>query len=333
MLKHARLLFTGVLLISAPGTLHAQARLLLSEGIKAYQGLDFAAAAQLLRRALETDGSLSAEEQRRALVYLGAADVFRNEHTEAVDAFRRLAISDPRFRPDTLIFSPRVTQTFDEVLQTTKAIALAAPAAARFRARAETFAVRAYATSPHQIRARLEARDGTPLAVLYSGPIADTVTLSWDGLDAAGAVPASGAYRLVVRSLIAPDQVLRSVSLPLEIRIEPADTLPWPPASQVPRSGWDMRFLIPGLALGAGFAVAAAVGPGSARAPRIGFGVALAAVGVIGAARAAGHVSPAAAVDWRHRVATVRAENARRREEPMITVHTGAPTRIEADSS
>jgi hypothetical protein len=325
-------LLTMFILAATPAALRAQANVLFSEGIKAYQGLDFAAAAQLLRRALDTDGSLSPADRHRAFMYLGAASVFRDEHSNAVDAFRTLVVADPRFRPDTLIFPPRVTEVYSEVLQTTKAVALLAPAATQFRARDETFTVRAYATSPHQIRARIETRDGALLAELYSGRIADSVTLTWNGLDTAGAVPATGSYRLVVTSLVTPDQALRSVSLPLDVRVEPPDTLPWPAASEVPRSGWDARFLVSGLVLGAGFAVPAALGAGGWRGPRIALGLAFGAAGLIGAARGAGHASPAAEAAWRNRLATVRAENARRRE-PMITLHTGAPIRTEAGNS
>ena len=333
-MRHARLVLATAMLCAVPSAASAQqvTSMLLSEGVKAYQGLDFAAAAQLLRRALDTDGSLAPADRHRALMYLGAAHVFRDEHSDAVDAFRALVLEDPRFRPDTLIFPPRVTQVYTEVLQTTKAVALEAPVDARFRARAETFNVRAYATSPHQNHARIETADGRLLAPLYSGRIADSVTLSWGGLDAAGAVAGTGSYRLVVTSLVA-DQVLRSVSLPLEVRVEPPDTLPWPPASSVRRSGWDPRFLIPGLVLGVGFAVPAALGAGGAQGPRIALGLVFSTIGVIGAVRGGGRASPAAEAAWRHHVDVVRAENARRRREPMITLHTGAPIRSEAGSS
>jgi len=329
-----RVVVTALALCATPAVAAAQvANVLLSEGIRAYQGLDFAAAAQLLRRALETDESLPAADRHRALMYLGAAEVFREEHSDAVDAFRTLLLQDPRFRPDTLIFPPRVTQVYREVLETTKAIALEAPAAARFRARAETFAVRAYATSSHQIHARIETMGGALLTELYRGPIADSLTLSWNGLDAAGTVAETGSYRLVVTSLLLPDQVLRSVSLPLEVQLEPADTTLWPAAADIPRAGWNMRLLIPGLMLGAGFAVPAALGAGGAQGPRIALGLSFAVAGVIGAAHGAGHVSPADERAWRNRLVTVRAENALRRREPMITLHTGAPSRAEAGSS
>ena len=111
---------------------------LLTEGIRAYRDLEFAAAAQLLRRALEpTDAAgLSPADRLRALMYLGAAGIFREERDHAAATFRTLVLADPRFRPDSLVFPPRVTQVFDEVLQTTKAVALEAPQEARLPARA-----------------------------------------------------------------------------------------------------------------------------------------------------------------------------------------------------
>jgi hypothetical protein len=331
--RAGRVVLTALALCVTPAVASAQVEnVLLSEGIRAYQGLDFAAAAQLLRRALESDGSLPPADRHRALMYLGAAQVFREEHSDAVDAFRTLLLQDPRFRPDTLIFPPQVTQVYREVQETTKAVALEA-ADARFRARVEAFAVRAYATSSHQIHARIETSGGALLAELYRGPIADSLTLSWNGLNTRGEVAETGHYRLVVTSLVQPDQVLRSVSLPLDVQVQPPDTMPWPVAADVPHSGWNLRLLIPGLVLGAGFAVPAALGAGGAEGPRIGLGVAFAVAGVLGAAHDAGHVSPADARAWHNRLVTVRAENAQRRRAPMITLHAGAPIRAEADGS
>jgi hypothetical protein len=300
---------------------------LLAEGMRAYRDLEFAAAAQLLRRALEPadQRGLSPADRLRALMYLGASEIFGEARDHAVAAFRTLVLADPRFRPDSLVFPPRVTQVFQEVLQTTKAVALAAPHEARLQAGDQTFAVRAYATSRHRIEARITSAQGGFVATLHRGQITDSVVLAWNGLDSAGAVVPAGRYTVVVTSSLAPDQVLRSVRLPLQVAVRALDTLPWPAPPQGTAGRWDMRFLVPGAVLGAGLAVPAALGMGGAKGARITLGLAFGTIGIIGGRRPASGPAAGADAEWRARVATVRQQNQHRRRRPALVIRTGPP--------
>ncbi|MBI2073830.1 MAG: hypothetical protein HYT81_12520 [Gemmatimonadetes bacterium] len=328
MTPWGRLCRTALLLSLTPVPAAAQtASVLLAEGIRAYRDLEFAAAAQLLRRALEPSGTrgLSPTDRLRALMLLGASGIFGEARDQAVAAFRTLVLADPRFRPDTLVFPPRVTQVFQEVLQTTKAIALAAPREARLPAGDRGFAVRAHATSRHRIEARITSAQGDSIATLYRGQITDSVVLAWNGLDSSGSVVPAGRYTLVVTSSLAPDQVLRSVRLPLEVTLSTADTLPWPVAPPGVSAGWDPRFVIPGLLLGAGLAAPAALGIGGAKGARITLGLAFGTIGIVGGRRPASGPAASAEADWRAQMAAAREENQRRRSRPQMIIRTGPP--------
>jgi len=323
-----RLVGTALWLSLAPVPAAAQtASVLLAEGIRAYRDLEFAVAVQLLRRALEPTDTrgLSPADRQRAQMYLGAADVFRDELDQAVATFRTLVLADPRFRPDSLVFPPRVTQVFQDVLQTNKAVALAAPRETRLRAGDQGFAVRAYATSRHALQAQITSVRGELIATLYRGQITDSVVLTWGGLDAAGAVVSAGRYTVVVTSSVVPDQVLRSVRLPLEVTVNPLDTLPWPPAPPRTTRGWDLRFVIPGVVVGAGLAVPAALGVGGGKSPRIALGLAFGTMGIIGGRPRTSGPSASANAEWRAQVAAVQQENQRRRNRPQMVIRTGPP--------
>jgi hypothetical protein len=49
------------------------------------------------------------------------------EQNQAAETFRGLVLANPRYRPDELVFPPRVTRVYGEVLQTTKAVDVEAP--------------------------------------------------------------------------------------------------------------------------------------------------------------------------------------------------------------
>lgn len=303
------------------------ANLLLTEGLRAYQGLDFDAAAQLLRRALDPGDSaaLTPPERLRALMYLGAANLFREDRDQAVATFRTLLLTDPRYRPDSLVFPPRITQAFSEVLQTTKAVGLATAAEARFAVGDGALQMRAYATSRHNIEATVRSARGIVVATLYRGEITDSLTLSWNGRDSSGRSVAGGAYRLIVTSSVTPDQILRYVNIPLDVSVARADTLPWPTAPQAPPSRWNPAFLVPAGLLGTALTLPAALGAGGGKGIRIALGITVAAAGVFAGRPRVSTPSRRAQAEWRARLRATRQENQRRRGRLELMVRTGAP--------
>ena len=317
---------TALILAIAPLPAAAQtANVLLAEGLRAYQGLDFAAAAELLHRSLEPEDSvpLAPPDRLRALMYLGAADLLRENRDHAVATFRTLLLTDPRYRPDSLVFSPKITQVFAGVLETIKAVGLAAPPEARFPAGEGSLDVRAYATSRHSIEALVSSARGNAVVTLYRGEITDSLTLAWNGLDSTGRTLPSGPYRLVVTSSLAPDQALRYVSLPLELSTTPVDTLPWPAAPLPARSRWDLRFLVPGGLLGTALALPAALGAGGAKGLRISAGLVVATAAVIAGRPHASAPDRQAQSEWRGQMRATRQENQRRRAHPEIVIRCG----------
>ena len=111
------------LLLAAPlraqngGATGGAASEVMAGAIRAYQDLDFDAAARLLRRVLTPPlaTELSDAERARALSYLGATEHYRGRPDSAIAVFRRLAVLAPRDQPDTLIFPPEVTRLYAAV--------------------------------------------------------------------------------------------------------------------------------------------------------------------------------------------------------------------------
>jgi hypothetical protein len=147
----------------------------------------------------------------------------------------------------------------------------------------------------------------------------------WNGLDSAGAVVPAGQYTLVVTSSLAPDQVLRSVHLPLQITQPVVDTIAWPEPLRSAAGGWDLRVLVPGALVGAGLIVPAVLGSGGARGFRITLGIAVGTAGIITGRRPASAPPEASEADWRARVAAAREENRRRRHTPALVIRSGTP--------
>src|SRR5438309_2085826 len=158
---------TAVLAISllccGARVLPAQSRELLGQGVKAYQALEYDAAAALLEQSLGRDSAsgLADSLRARALTYLAATELFRGQRDSAVGAFRQLVLLNPRYRPDELIFPPQVTNLFQEVRRATRAIAVAVPPVTELRTRVERFTARVLASSLADVAVTLAQEDGT----------------------------------------------------------------------------------------------------------------------------------------------------------------------------
>src|SRR5437660_7314062 len=226
---------TAVLAISllccGARVLPAQSRELLGQGVKAYQALEYDAAAALLEQSLGRDSAsgLADSLRARALTYLAATELFRGQRDSAVGAFRQLVLLNPRYRPDELIFPPQVTNLFQEVRRATRAIAVAVPPVTELRTRIERFTARVLTSSLADVTVTLAREDGTLMRQLYSGPVADSLLVSWDGLTAAGTAATDGRYLLQVTPRTPTADGPRARQVLLEVKQEPPDTLAWPP--------------------------------------------------------------------------------------------------------
>src|SRR5207244_12565259 len=224
------------LLCCGARVLPAQSRELLGQGVKAYQALEYDAAAALLEQSLGRDSAsgLADSLRARALTYLAATELFRGQRDSAVGAFRQLVLLNPRYRPDELIFPPQVTNLFQEVRRATRAIAVAVPPVTQLRTRLERFTARVLASSLADVAVTLAQEDGTPVRELYNGPVADSVVVTWDGRTAAGGLAENGRDVLRVAPRSPTPDGPRARQVLLEVKQEPPDTLPWPPDLTTP---------------------------------------------------------------------------------------------------
>src|SRR2546425_2515166 len=323
----------------------------LRPGIRAYEQLDYAVAAVLLRRELAAGapGALPDSERAAALVYLGATELFRGRQDSAVAAFQRLVLLRPGFRPDPLTFPPEVTDLFRQVRRGTRAVALEVPRTTDIAVGQQRFAARLVASAYHTVDVAVTLESGSPVRTLYAGPIGDSLRVAWDGRDTAGAIVAGGAYWLRVSSRAPAGTAVRYVQLPLTVRRVEPDTLPLPP----PPADWLLRRerlpAGPGLsALAAGVLVSGAVlalpsvaAPGSKPSgARFAVAGAVSLTGVVTfLMRRPGRLIPENARAnqevrdaWQRRVRAVQLENVARRQAVRLVIDAGTPHVIEAEA-
>jgi len=320
---------------------------LLRQGVQAYQALEYDAAAALLERSLRRDSvtGLADSLQTRALTYLAATALFRGQRDSAVAAFRQLVLLNPRYRPDELIFPPQVTNLFQEVRRATKAIAVAVPPVTELRARLDRFKARVLASSLADVTVTLAHEDGTPVLQLYSGPVADSLLVSWDGLTAAGTPADDGRYLLRVTPRSPAADGPRARQVVLDVKQQPPDTLPWPPTpALLPErtlTGPAFQSLAAGLVAGAAVvALPSLMAQGKdATGARFAVGAAVGVSGLVGFfarkprpldANVRANASQREA--WKRRVDAVKAENAARLRTTRLVVRAGPETIAERGS-
>lgn len=319
----------------------------LQSGIEAYSLFEYDRATGLLRRALARDGdALALQERNEAYAYLAAAELFLGRPDSAMAVFQRLLRHDPRYRPDALTFPPEVTTVFNAARQRVKAVRAEPPAATDLTAGRELWSVRLFATSRHDLDIAIRTDTGTNVRTLYRGPIAESLTIDWDGFDDAGRPVPSGAYRLVVLSHGSARSDGRELQIPLRIRTVSPDTLPHPapPADSLYLP--ERRSAVPmveALVGGLGSAALVWLAPrwlADGNEPgvgRVGVAGALSLAGLIGAVT---HLPGARLEDnvrnnerrheaWAAELQEVRAINAERRTHPTLRITPGAPVTLE----
>jgi hypothetical protein len=323
---------------------------LVALGIGAYGNLEYNAAAGYFRRALTAlERTADTARLAKTLVYLGATEVFRGRPDSGRAVFGRLVRLDPRYRPDRLIFPPEITGVFDAVRRATPATSAYLVPRARFRAGEDALPGTVYASSFHEVRVELQLPDASVVRRLYLGPVADSMTITWDGRGIDGRPVPSGAYLWAVSSLDSAGSAVRILRIPLDLQVVPLDTLPQPvlaPTDLLPEqkaAGGGLESLVGGLLIGTAVAaLPSAVAPdASLGAGRFAVGGAIAVAGVVGFFTGRGQrpipenvaVNDSLRAEWRASVEAVAAENARRRLNADITVQVGVPQVVERERS
>ena len=235
---------------------------LLDQGVRAYSVREYDGGAWLLRRALAAEGAdaLSNAGTARALLYLTATEVARNQRDSALAAARRLILLDPRYRPDET-FPQAVIAVYQEARRTAPSVSIRASGDTAIRPGAETFVVRLGSATAPDVTANVLNADGRVVRTIFSGPIRDSVDVRWNGLDGSGNVPAAGRYMIVVTPRQgrggAAGAATWTLRLPIELARPAVDTTPLPSAPPDslfrPERGDSkaaMRALIPGLVAG-----------------------------------------------------------------------------------
>jgi hypothetical protein len=323
---------------------------LVEQGIEAYEILDLDVAAGFLRRALTADppDTLTSTGRIRALTYLGATEIFRNNRDSAQAAFRRIVRRDPRHVIDDVVFPPEVTSVFLLVRRDTKVVVADLPATIRMEAGSGTYTAQLFASSFHRVSVSLEHPDGTPARRLYQGVIGDSLEVQWNGLNAQGDPVAPGRYVFSVESTTPEGATARVLRIPLDIAVEVPDTLPHPAAPAdslfLPETIEDRagtRSLVAGLVAGVGVVVLPSlIAPDASPSPtRFAVGGAITVAGVLGflkgrpGRRIPENVQANAALrsEWQTGLDDVIRQNQARLLEVTLVIAAGRPSVVDAE--
>lgn len=352
-----RLLAAGLTVCALLVPMAAQAQsasALLDQGVRAYSVREYDGGAWLLRRALAAEGAeaLSNAGTARALLYLMATEVARNQRDSAVVAARRLILLDPRYRPDDS-FPPQVIAVYQEARRTAPNVSIRAFGDTAIRPGAEAFLVRLGSSTAPDVTVTVTNGDGRVVRQLFTGTIRDSVDLRWNGLDASGNAPAPGRYAILVTprrgaggAAGAANWTLR---LPLELARPTVDTTPMPPAPpdslfrpERGNTNGAVRALVPGVVAGAAIVVLpqlVATGERASKARLIVGG----AVTIAGVAAFFSH-HPGQRIpanvqynrnireSWQRNVAEISRRNADRTRQSRMIIRPGAPSLVTSET-
>jgi hypothetical protein len=347
MIRRLILLLAAVVLI--PVTARGQsASDLLAQGIRAYGVREFDGGAWLLRRALSSQGqdALSPGETARALMYLTAIEVARNQRDSAIAAARRLLVIEPRYRPDDQTFPASVLALLQEAKRTTPpTMALRLTGDSAIRPGTDVFALRLTAPTPAEVTAAVTSSEGRVLRTLYTGQVKDSVDLRWNGLDVSGAAPPAGRYAITVTPVGRDRRAGWSLRLPIEVVRPALDTMPLPaepPDSLFRPERGDSRgafnALLPGVLAGAAIVilpkvVASGEHPTGARLV-VGGAVTVAGIAAFLSHRP-GQNLPGNSLynrtlreNWKRNAADVARRNADQRRQARMIIRPGAPVLV-----
>jgi hypothetical protein len=344
-LFRALLLSVAIATATSPVTTYAQtAAALVEQGIRAYDELEFEAAAASLRRALRAvpGVDIGGEAYARALIYLAATQYYRDDPDSTEALFEQLVLFDTRQRPDPLVFEPGVTDIFEAVRRDTKALTVVVPDRTAIGIGAGDLPVTLYASSFIGTVVEIFDQDSSLTRLVYDGPVSDSLVVTWDGLDSTGTRPPDGNYTLAITSRRPGGAALRSTRFPLNLFTTQRDTLahPLPQADSLflperTGRGQTIETLLGGLLMGGAVMVlpGAMASESELMGTRIAVGGAMSIAGIVGfVTRRPGRVLPenvaannAIREEWDERLRATVAENATRVASIRLVVEAGQP--------
>ena len=309
---------------------------LREQGVRAFRALELEAAARLLRRALASrdlpDTALLATQ-----AYLGATEFYQQQRDSSAAIFRRMVLQEPRYRFDSLAFTPEIVAAFDSVRFATPALSLDIPQRVTVEPGRGGIAARVYPSGPHTIRVRIETSRGDVVRTLQERRVTGDFTVNWDGAGQNGVRLASGLYVWSFASLDRRGTVQRIVDVPVRLEHVAVDSLDLPPRpSLLPERRTTGSAMIPlGVGLGAA-ALTWIVMPviTDNEAPRIAISLAFTAGGIVGfVEQRPGKPIPqnaaanqAALARWQADVDRITAAQGRRRPGPRLILETSRPS-------
>ncbi|MFI5280902.1 MAG: FlgD immunoglobulin-like domain containing protein [Gemmatimonadales bacterium] len=216
---------------------------LIDQGIQAERDLNYDSAATLLRMGLahSTAVQLDDANRARALVHLGATEVYRGRRDSALAAFRRLVAFNPRYRLDQLVFPPEVAAVFTDARRDSRAVLVVVPPRTELFDPRDHLSIRLIDAAPHPMTVAIVREIGGVVRTLYSGNVQDSLDVAWDARDSTGSPAPTGRYLLRVTSRGADNAAVRTVSVPLDLRATFRDRAPLPPPRPASRSGPSTR--------------------------------------------------------------------------------------------